>query len=140
MSSDELSNLQTKKTRMNHDISIAREKVSAAEGRVKRLQTISSSLQTSIHSLRNLKSEADGFEVTKSKWEGNQENQFETKYNSHGVYLETYESDTVKAKQRIDDDLEMARQEKAQADMGLTDLQFNLANLELDIKEAKEDA
>ncbi|WP_449354440.1 hypothetical protein ACUL41_15260 [Virgibacillus natechei] len=78
--------------------------------------------------------------MTKAKWEGDQENQFIAKYNSYGVYVGIYDSDTSKAKSQIDEDLEVARQEKAQADMGLESLQSTLNGLEADIKMAKEDS
>ncbi|WP_373895118.1 hypothetical protein [Virgibacillus sp. CBA3643] len=78
--------------------------------------------------------------MTKAKWEGDQENQFIAEYNSYGVYVGIYDSDTSKAKNQIDEDLEVARQEKAQADMGLESLQSTLNGIESDIKVAKEDS
>ncbi|MBP1968675.1 DNA repair exonuclease SbcCD ATPase subunit, partial [Virgibacillus natechei] len=92
MSSDSLSRLQQRKTAVNQDIGNARERISAAEDKVKRLQKISSSMQTSIYSLRNIKGNIDDFEVTKAKWEGDQENQFIAKYNSYGVLVGIYDS------------------------------------------------
>lgn len=138
MSSAELNRLQKRKTSVNQDIGNAKERISAAEEKIKRLQEASNAMDTSIQSLRSIKETIDDFEVTKSKWEGDQEKQFEAKYNSYGIYVGIYDSDTSKAKQQIDEDLEMARQEKAQAQMGLGILQITLAGLEFNIKLAKE--
>lgn len=139
MSSDPLSSLRQRKSSVNQDIGNARQRISAAQDKISRLQTVSSSLQTSIYSLRNLKSDIDDFEIAKSKWEGERKNQFRSKYNSYNIFVDAYDSDTCKAKQQIDDDLEMARQEKAQAQMGLESLQSTLGSIEYDIAVAKGD-
>ncbi|GGB34766.1 hypothetical protein GCM10011409_10270 [Lentibacillus populi] len=139
MVSDSLSSLQKQKETVKAGMENSRNMISAAQDKVKRLQEASSSMQTSIQSLRNIKSNIDDFEVNKAKWEGEEEKQFETKYNSYGIYVGVYDSDTRKAKQQIDEDLEAARQEKAHAETGLENLQRILDGLESDIKAAKEE-
>lgn len=140
MSSDELNRLQKRKTNVNQDIGNARERISAAEDKIERLQEASTALDTSIQSLRSVREAIESFEVTKAKWEGDQEQQFESTYNSYGVVIGIYDIDAGNAKQQIDEDLELAKQDKAQALIGLGIMQFRLAGLESDIKAAKEDS
>lgn len=134
-----LSSLKKQKTTVEAGMENSRNLISAATDKVKRLQEASSSMQTSIQSLTNIKKEIDDFEVNKSKWEGEEEKQFEAKYNSYGVYVGIYDSDTSKAKKQIDEDLEAARKEKTHAEAGLENLQNVLNSLESNIKAAKED-
>lgn len=140
MSSDELNRLQKRKTNVNQDIGNARERISAAEDKIERLQEASIALDTSIQSLRSIREAIESFEVTKSKWEGDQEKQFVAKYNSYGVLIGSYDIDAGNAKQQIDEDLELAKQEKIKYQMGLGIMQIRLAGLESDIKVAKEDS
>jgi len=134
-----VSSLKRQKATVKAGMEDTRQWISDAGDKVKRLQDVSSSMETSIQSLRNIKENIDDFEVTKAKWKGEEETQFEAKYNSYGIYVGAYDSDTSKAKQQIDEDLEAARQERAHAVTGLENLQNTLDRLEADIKVAKED-
>jgi outer membrane receptor for Fe3+-dicitrate len=135
-----VSSLKRQRATVKAGMEDTRQWISNAGDKVKRLQAVSSSMETSIQSLRNIRAtNIDDFEVTKAKWKGEEENQFEAKYNSYGIYVKAYDYDTSKAKQQIDEDLEAARQEKAYAVTGLENLQGILDGLESDIKAAKED-
>lgn len=134
-----LSSLERQKATVEGGMEDTRQWISDAGDKVKRLQDVSSALETSIQSLGNIKETIDDFEVTKAKWKGEEERQFEAKYNSYGIYVGAYDSDTSEAKQQIDEDLEAARQEKTHAETGLKNLQNILERLEADIKVAKED-
>lgn len=116
----------------------SRNMISAAADKVKRLQDASTSMENSIQSLRNIKENIDNFEVVKAKWKGEEEETFTKKYDSYNSSVNEYASDTNKAKKQIDEDLEAARQERAQAETGLENLQNTLAGLEADIRDAKE--
>lgn len=134
-----LSSLKIQKTIVKTEMADTRQQISDVTDKVKRLQDVSSSMQTSIQSLRNLKGNVDDFEVTKAKWEGEEEEKFADKYNAYKDSINGYASDTSKAKKQIEEDLEAARKERAQAVTGMEVLQNNLDRLEADIKDAKED-
>src|SRR5699024_7799516 len=113
--------------------------IDAAGEKVSRLRKASSSLETSIQSFKNIKGEIDEFEVTKSKWEGDEQSNFQGKYNSYAIFVDRYESDQSNTKEQNDEDREGAKAEKASEENGLENLESTLDRIESDIKTAKED-
>ncbi|GIO23675.1 DUF5082 family protein [Oceanobacillus sp. J11TS1] len=134
-----LSSLKKQKEQVELGMENSRDMIADAADKVQRLLDASNALDTKIQSLRSVKETIDGFEVTKAKWEGEIEKQFEARYNSYGGYVGIYDTDTSNAKQQIDEDLETARQEKALAVEGYKNLLILMDNIESDIKLAKED-
>lgn len=134
-----LDTLNSRKATVKEGMENSRGMIDAAGEKVSRLQKASSSLETSIQSFKNIKGKIDEFEVTKSKWEGDEQSNFQGKYNSYAIFVDSYESDISKAKEQIDEDLEAARAEKASAEIGLENLESTLDRIESDIKTAKED-
>lgn len=139
MSSDSVSKLKDQKSTVEEAMGNSEEKIAEAAEKVSRLRSASSSLETSLTSLRNIKGDIDDFEVTKAKWQGDEEERFESKHNSYAIYVNKYESDVSKAKEQIVKDLEAAKAEKATAETGLENLEGVLDGLDSDIKSAKED-
>lgn len=134
-----LSSLNRQKSTVEAGMENARGMISDAKEKVRRLRAASSSMETSIQSLKNIKGNIDDFEVTKSKWEGEEERNFEAKHNSYSIFVNKYDSDTSKAKEQIEADLEAAKIEMAQAETGLANLESTMNRLDSDIKTAKED-
>lgn len=138
-SSSSVSFLENRKDAVESNIKDAKETISAAEDKIQRLRRISSSLETSIQSLKNLKGEIDDHDLSDAQWKGEERTQFEAKYNSYGIFVGVYESDTSKAKEQIDEELEAAKQEKSLAQVDMFNLNGTLDGLESNIKLAKED-
>src|SRR5699024_12533595 len=96
-----LDTLNSRKATVKDGIENSKNMINAAEEKVSRLQKASSSLETSIQSFKNIKGEIDEFEVTKSKWEGDEQSNFQGKYNSYAIFVDSYEYDISKAKKQI---------------------------------------
>lgn len=130
--------LKLRKDTVNEGIANTKERIADAQAKIERLQEASSAMETNLEGLSSVKKDIDNFEVTKSKWKGVEEKNFEAKHNSYGIYVSKYDSDASKAKEQIDKDLENAKTEKSNAEIGLANLESLLIGLESDIQLAKE--
>src|SRR5699024_10345790 len=134
MSYDSISHFKDQKSMVKEGMDHSEEQITAAEEKITRLQEASSSLDSCLESLGNIKEEMYDIEVSKSKWQGEEEENFTAKHNSYAIFLNTYESDVSKAKEQIVEDLEEAKAEKETAEIGLEILEDVLDGLESDIK------
>src|SRR5699024_5609825 len=78
-----LDTLNSREATVKEGMENSRGMIDAAGEKVSRLRKASSSLETSIQSFKNIKGKIDEFEVTKSKWEGDEQSNFQGKYNSY---------------------------------------------------------
>src|SRR5699024_10310497 len=98
MSYDSISHVRDQKSMVKEGMDHSEEQITAAEEKFTRLQEASSSLDSCLESLGNIKDDIDDVEVTKSKWQGEEEENFTAKHNSYAIFVNTYESDVSKAK------------------------------------------
>lgn len=138
MGSESLRFLISRKATVNLNISNTKGKISALEDKISRLETAKSSLNDSIINLESIKGDVDSFEIANAKWQGETERSFIGKYNSYGIFLGIYKSDTEKALDQIDEALQSAKQEKGTAELDLGNYETILTGLETDIKVARE--
>lgn len=131
--------LKEQKKVVNEGISDAKENIAALEDKISRLRQAKKSITSRLSNLEGIQSDIDDFEVANSKWQGEGERNFEGKYNSYAIYVNAYESDTSKAKEQIEEDLEAAKAEKVSVGIGLENLENNLDRVESDMEEAKGD-
>src|SRR5699024_2551620 len=139
MSYDSISHFKDQESMVKEGMDHSEEQITVADEKITRLQEASSSLDSCLESLGNMKEDIDDFEVTKTKWQGEEEENITAKHNPYAIFLNTYESNVSKAKEQIVEDLEEAKAEKETAEIGLENLEDVLDGLESDIKLAKED-
>lgn len=134
-----LTSLEKQQNTVIGDMQEASEKIDDLTEKISRLRKASSSLETSIQSLKRLKEKVDDYEVSESKWKGDEQISFMAKYNSFGVYVGIYDSDTSEAKEKIEEALASAKAEKLLAKADLDSLQDSFNRLNSDITAKKED-
>lgn len=129
--------LMKRKTTVKEGMSYSRTMINTAKEKIRRLEGALHKMEASIDSLRNVKNKVKNYEVTKAKWEGNREKEFEGKYHSYHIYVSKYYSETDEAKALIEEVLATAREERDHAQIGLGNLQAVLNGLERDIALAR---
>lgn len=85
MVNDSLRRLKEQKNQVENSIENSRTMITGTTEKVRRLREASGLMETSIESLRNIKMNIDDFEVTKAKWEGEEERNSLPLYSGRGV-------------------------------------------------------
>jgi len=134
-----LSQLRSRKTTVLTAMGDSRDKISAMDQKIERLQEASSSLETTITDLETSNKNVNDLTVDESKWKGTNKTTLDNEYDAYKDSVKEYVSKTEEAKETIDEEIQEAMDRKATYTTGLNNLEKSLSSLENQIEQAEKE-
>ena len=134
-----LSQLRSRKTTVLTAMGDSRDKISAMDQKIERLQEASSSLETTITDLETSNKNVNDLTVDESKWKGTNKTTLDNEYDAYKDSVKEYVSKTEDAKETIDEEIQEAMDRKATYTTGLNNLENSLSSLENQIEQAEKE-
>ncbi|WP_163581071.1 YwqH-like family protein [Gracilibacillus saliphilus] len=132
-----LSQLRAQRSNVVQGISNAKTNISALEDKITRLQRASSTLSSNITELGSIKSSITSLNIENSRWQGQEKDKFDDRYETYKSSVKNYITKVKEAKETIDEDISRYESTKANYISGLGNLQNTLSSLDYQISVAE---